>query len=159
MRLLLLGLILSACSPGSSSEEGAAAQQGKAPRPDFVGRAACAECHELQHQLYQGSHHDLAMDLATDETVLGDFGDATHDHFGVKTTFSRDGDKYIVETDGPDGAPTRYEVAYVFGFEPLQQYLIAFPGGRVQCLGVAWDSRPEADGGQRWYHLYEEPIP
>ncbi|GFO82725.1 MAG: hypothetical protein A49_23520 [Methyloceanibacter sp.] len=36
----------------------------------------------------------------------------------------------------------------------MQQYLIAFPDGRVQALTVAWDSRPESEGGQRWFHLY-----
>ncbi len=38
--------------------------------------------------------------------------------------------------------------------DPLQQYLIEFPGGRMQALSIAWDSRPKAEGGQRWFHLY-----
>ncbi|MEN8176687.1 MAG: ammonia-forming cytochrome c nitrite reductase subunit c552, partial [Pseudomonadota bacterium] len=29
-------------------------------------------------------------------------------------------------------------------------------GGRLQALGIAWDSRPEGEGGQRWFHLYPE---
>jgi predicted CXXCH cytochrome family protein len=28
------------------------------------------------------------------------------------------------------------------------------PGGRLQALSIAWDSRPKAQGGQRWFHLY-----
>jgi hypothetical protein len=36
---------------------------------------------------------------------------------------------------------------------PLQQYLVEFPGGRLQALSIAWDSRPKAAGGQRWFHL------
>jgi len=36
----------------------------------------------------------------------------------------------MVRTEGPDGAPHDYEIAYTFGVAPLQQYLIAFPGGR-----------------------------
>jgi Tfp pilus assembly protein PilF len=35
-----------------------------------------------------------------------------------------------------------------------KQYLIAMPGGRLQALGIAWDSRPRAGGGQRWFFLY-----
>ena len=27
--------------------------------------------------------------------------------------------------------------------------------GRLQALSVAWDARPKAEGGQRWYHIYE----
>ena len=48
------------------------------------------------------------------------------------------------------------EIAYTFGVYPLQQYLIAFPGGRLQALGIAWDSRPKEQGGQRWFHLYPD---
>ena len=90
--------------------------------------------------------------------VLGDFANATLTHHGVTTVFSRDGDKFMVRTEGPDGAPHDYEIAYTFGVFPLQQYLIAFPGGRYQALGIAWDSRPKAQGGQRWFPLYPAQI-
>src|SRR5262249_24545262 len=39
---------------------------------------------------------------------------------------------------------------------PLQQYLIEFPDGRLQALGIAWDTGPRAAGGQRWFHLYPD---
>jgi len=60
----------------------------------------------------------------------------------------------MVRTDGLDGALHDYPIAYTFGVYPLQQCLIAFPGGRLQALGIAWDSRPKDQGGQRWFHLY-----
>ncbi len=69
--------------------------------------------------------------------------------------FERDG-RFHVLTDGPDGKLTEYPLVYTFGVTPLQQYLIAFPGGRYQALGIAWDSRAKADAGQRWFHLYPE---
>ena len=65
----------------------------------------------------------------------------------------RDG-KYVVNTDGPDGKLHDYEIKYAFGVHPLQQYLIELPGGRMQALSIAWDSRPKEQGGQRWFHLY-----
>jgi tetratricopeptide (TPR) repeat protein len=53
-----------------------------------------------------------------------------------------------------------YRVAYVFGEVPLQQYLIEFPGGRLQTLAQCWDTHPAEEGGQRWFHVYgDEPIP
>ena len=65
-----------------------------------------------------------------------------------------------MRTDGPDGALHDYEIAYTFGVYPLQQYLIEFPDGRIQALSIAWDTRPKAEGGQRWFHLYpNEPMP
>jgi len=120
----------------------------------FVGAQACAGCHSVQFDAWKGSHHALAMQPATTAMVLGDFADAKLEHFGVTTTFFRDGDKFMVRTDGPDGALHDYPMAYTFGIYPLQQYLIAFPGGRLQALGIAWDSRPKGQGGQRWFHLY-----
>jgi hypothetical protein len=120
----------------------------------FVGARACAGCHTVQFDVWKGSHHALAMQPATTGTVLGNFADAKLEHFGVTTTFYRDGDKFMVRTDGPDSALREYPIAYTFGVYPLQQYLIALPGGRLQSLGIAWDSRPKDQGGQRWFHLY-----
>src|SRR6516164_4730432 len=122
--------------------------------PSFVGAQACAGCHAAEFDAWKGSHHALAMQPATAATVLGDFTGAKLEHFGVTTTFSRDGDKFIVRTDGPDGALHDYPIAYPFGVYPLQQYLVALSGGRYQALGIAWDSRPKQQGGQRWFHLY-----
>jgi Doubled CXXCH motif (Paired_CXXCH_1)/Cytochrome c554 and c-prime len=122
----------------------------------FVGRAVCSTCHAEQDQRWHGSHHDLAMQVADEQTVLGDFENATFTYRDVTTTFFRRDGKFFVRTDGPDGQLHDYEVAYTFGVTPLQQYLIAFPGGRYQALGIAWDSRPQDAGGQHWFHLYPE---
>ena len=100
------------------------------------------------------------MDHATDASVLGDFNNATFEHFGVKSRFTKRDGKFFVETDGPDGKLAEFEIQYTFGVSPLQQYLIAFPDGRLQALGIAWDSRPKDKGGQRWFSLYpNEPVP
>lgn len=124
----------------------------------FAGYGACASCHAAQTERWKTSHHALAMQKANAATVLGDFANATLTHHGVTTVFSRDGDKFMVRTEGPNGAPHDYEIAYTFGVFPLQQYLIAFPGGRYQALSIAWDSRPKAQGGQRWFPLYPSQI-
>lgn len=126
----------------------------------YVGRAACAECHQAEMATFAGSHHDLAMQPATPATVLGDFGGTSFSHFGVTSTFSRAGEQFVVRTDGPNGELRDYPVAYVFGVTPLQQYLLDIGKGRLQALTIAWDSRPKDQGGQRWFHLYpDERLP
>jgi predicted CXXCH cytochrome family protein len=120
----------------------------------FVGSTTCARCHQAEAQLWRGSHHQEAMDHATDTSVRGDFNDASFDNYGVRSRFFRKDGKFLVETDGPDGALATFEVKYTFGVYPLQQYLIEFSDGRVQALSIAWDSRPKEQGGQRWFHLY-----
>ncbi|MDH3638048.1 MAG: multiheme c-type cytochrome, partial [Gammaproteobacteria bacterium] len=123
---------------------------------DYVGRSQCVNCHEEQVSQWQGSHHDLAMQPATPETVLGNFDNATYSHFGVISKFYRRDGQFYVRTDGPDGTLIEYKVKYTFGISPLQQYLVEFPNGKLQGLHIAWDSRPETQGGQHWFHLYPD---
>jgi hypothetical protein len=120
----------------------------------FVGSETCAGCHQTEADLWRGSHHKLAMDHATDKSVLGDFADTSFDRYGVRSRFFRKDGKFFVETDGPDGKLAVFEIKYTFGVNPLQQYLIEFPDGRLQALSIAWDSRPKEQGGQHWFHLY-----
>ena len=130
------------------------AQADDTVKTTYVGVEVCAGCHQMQAERWKTSHHALAMEKATPETVRGDFSGVSVENFGVVTTFSRVGDKFMVRTDGADGSLHDYEIVYTFGIDPLQQYLIGFPDGRYQMLGLAWDTRPKDNGGQRWFHLY-----
>jgi tetratricopeptide (TPR) repeat protein len=152
--LPLLAVLASACggdAPGAPPP---------GPGPAYVGRAACASCHAAAAEAFTGSDHDRAMDEATEATVLGDFADATLTVHGVTTRFLRRDGRFVVRTEGPDGREADFVVARVFGVDPLQQYLVEFPGGRVQALPFCWDARPREAGGQRWFHVYgEERVP
>jgi tetratricopeptide (TPR) repeat protein len=114
------------------------------------------ECHADQQAAWTGSHHDLAMQEATAATVLGNFDNARFEYAGIASEFFRRDGKFMVRTDGADGALADFDVRYVFGVEPLQQYLLELPGGRLQALSIAWDTRPAEQGGQRWFHLYPD---
>ncbi len=126
-------------------------------RAVYVGRQACAECHAAEMKLWQGSDHDRAMDLATDRTVLADFDDARITHHGIESRmFRRDG-KFMIHTEGPDGKMSDFQVKYVLGVRPLQQYMVEFdrpadlPEGevaRVQVLRVSWDTEKK-----EWFYL------
>lgn len=130
--------------------------------PDFVGTDVCATCHLAEAEQWRGSHHDLAMQDATPETVLGDFGGTRHESTGAAWTLSRTDGAYFARAEGtgraPDAlqAPLDHLVSYTFGVFPLQQYLVRLPGGRYQMLPIAWDSRPAAEGGQRWFDVRAE---
>ena len=119
----------------------------------IVGSGVCAECHTDQTVRWRGSMHARAMAVPSASSVAAPFaGEAFTLHGTTSTFFRRDG-KFFAHTDGPDGAMRDFEVAFTFGTYPLQQYLIALPGGRLQALGISWDARPRPKG-QRWYHLY-----
>ena len=128
-------------------------ENGSVGKNSFAGSIKCMDCHKTEYDKWIDSHHDHAMDIAGNKTVLGDFNDAQIESHGVNSRFySREG-KYFVRTQGPDGEMGEFEITHTFGWYPLQQYLVPFPGGRLQCLPIAWDDREK-----RWYHLYTENI-
>ena len=149
--------LLGACAIGSGTGGAPPRQELDAGENGvtYVDDASCADCHAREHAAWSGSHHDLAMQEATAETVLGDFDGATFTHFGVTSRFfTRDG-RFFVNTEGPDGQLADFELAYTFGVEPLQQYLAPFPGGYLQSLTIAWDTERS-----EWFHLYpDQAIP
>jgi len=145
---------VTSCRDARRSPAPEPARAAALPAATFVGEAACAACHGREAAAWTGSHHQLAMQPASTAAVLGDFDGARFVHGGVESRFSRRDGRFLVRTDGPDDALHTYEVTHAFGVAPLQQYLVAFPGGRYQALEIAWDSRPARDGGQRWFHLY-----
>ncbi len=117
----------------------------------FVGRRACVKCHIREDRLFEKSHHDLAMAIASEKTMLGDFDNATFTRRGVTSRFFRKEGKFFVHTEGVGGVMADFEITHTFGWTPLQQYLIPFPGGRLQCLPLAWDVKKK-----EWFHLYPD---
>jgi Tfp pilus assembly protein PilF len=117
----------------------------------FVGRGECIDCHTEAYESWLGSDHDNAMDHANEHTMRGDFNDSEFTFDGVTSRFYTRDDKYYIHTQGPDGESAEFEVLYTFGIEPLQQYLIPFPGGRLQAFSIGWDTEEE-----RWFHLYQD---
>jgi len=124
------------------------------PEPSFVGSTECRDCHNREFDNWEGSHHDLAMDVANETTVLGDFDDAEFTIHGITSRFYKKDNKYFVHTNGPRGEMGDFEITHTFGWYPLQQYLVPFPGGRLQTLPIAWDVQQE-----KWYRVPPtEPI-
>ncbi len=147
----LLLLILVGCGPAEQPSVVADDQP-----PSYVGSDTCAACHQEQFDAWRDSHHELAMQHATESSVLGDFSGVEFRYFGTTSTFSERNGTYYVRTDDQNGNLQDFPVKYVFGVVPLQQYLVEFPGGKLQTLPIAWDSRPDEDGGQRWFHIYPD---
>ena len=152
--LLSAFLFVSACSEQASDNAPDVVRKALPPAT-YVGKEACADCHSEELTAWRGSHHDLAMQHANAQTVLGDFQDATFEKDGVRSRFFMQGGAHWVETDNASGELQEFEISYAFGVTPLQQYLIEFEDGRLQTLPIAWDTVEK-----RWFHLYpDEPIP
>jgi predicted CXXCH cytochrome family protein len=89
------------------------------------------------------------MLLPAEANVLADFENRSFSSKGITAHFARRGADYLIRAEGPDGKPAEFTVKYVIGVDPVQQYVVEFPGGKLQCLTVAWDVR-----ARRWYSLY-----
>ena len=144
-RLVLIG-ILCATSTAGFAQVG---EPGKAPT--HIGSDACVTCHEAEAGAWRGSHHAWAWRLPEPRNVLGNFADTTFTHNGVTSRFATRDGRFFVQTDGPDGNLTEYEVKYTVGVEPLQQYLVETKPGRLQALDLAWGTERN-----QWYHLYPD---
>jgi len=124
------------------------------PPATFVGSKKCMDCHQKAYDQWQNSHHDRAMEVANEHTVLGDFNNVVFEYHGTTSRFYRKEGGFFVHAQGPDGKMGEFEITHTFGWYPLQQYLVPFPGGRLQCLPIAWDVKEK-----KWYHLNpQQPL-
>lgn len=156
---IVIALLLACREEPADAPPRSGAQVPPARAAAYVGSARCASCHPREHAAWSGSDHAHAMQPATREHVRGDFADAAFHAAGVTTRFAERDGKFYVATDDASGSTREFELAYAFGRDPLQQYLIAFPRGILQALGIAWDTRSSERGGERWYHLYAAAPP
>ena len=124
---------------------------GASAQAVYAGSQTCVACHSAVVKDVRHSHHGWALREPVADNVLGDFSGVALEHKGVTSRFFRDGERYMVETDGPDGEIARYPVAYTIGVAPLQQYLVETGSGRLQALDFVWDV-----AGKRWLHLYPD---
>ena len=148
---ILLLFINYSCDRGVTGNYSAALSDEKAT---FVGNSSCKECHEIAYNNWKNSDHDKAMDYANDSSVLGDFNDLKVTFRGVESHFYKKEGKYFVFTEGPEGKMGDFEITNTFGVRPLQQYLITFDNGRLQCLPIAWDTQQN-----KWFHLADSVYP
>lgn len=117
----------------------------------FVGDTKCIKCHSKEYNHWQNSHHDLAMQIANDSTVLGNFNNHNITLDGVSYKFTKKDSKFWVHITEVDGSTNNYQIKYTFGVTPLQQYLIDFDNGQKQVLRVTWNTIEN-----KWYHQYSD---
>ena len=156
--LVLLGLMgaVAEARPGLS-DDGAGTPPRQHETVDgegiaYVTSQACRSCHEAQYDAWQASQHSHAMAHADAQNVRGDFEGAELVLGEETVVFAREGERYLVHRT-VQGITRTLEVSYTFGWEPLQQYLVAAPGGRLQALDLAWD----VEGGA-WIALFPEVL-
>ena len=85
--------LLALAAGGCGDTPALAPPNASATVAEYVGSAACAGCHEAQHDAWLGSHHQLAMAVPS-----------------PTTEFSKADGRYAIRTDGPSGEMASFAV-------------------------------------------------
>lgn len=117
--------------------------------PDYAGSTSCAECHQEIYAKWKGSNHGQAERLltATDDKAFTPA--RTFQHGTQHTDLRETGGKPEVVALGPEKKYEAFPVARVIGNDPIQQFLVALPGGRLQTLEATYDPHRN-----EWFNVY-----
>ncbi|MGF1694486.1 hypothetical protein L4C54_02295 [Vibrio lamellibrachiae] len=117
----------------------------------------CVSCHEAETDAWKQSDHAKAMLEPSSTSIVADLSQSYSDQYGNQFSIEqKEGDFYALVKEGKE--KQRYKIEKTFGHFPLQQYLVATEGGRLQVLPYSWDARAESEGGQKWFHVYEDIL-
>lgn len=107
---------------------------------DFVSSNSCQSCHPQEHHSWSHSYHKSMTQLATPETVIGNFNDVEIELDGQIIKLFRDGDQFLAELDFPgwtdDAAPPRVvvKITMLTGSHHMQAYW--FPSTKERMMGI-----------------------
>ncbi len=105
----------------------------------YVGAEACAKCHAVIHHEWAGSRHSKMIQLATNDSVKGDFTQYKVVLRGATYLLNhRDNNYYVTESDLA-GKPREHRIEYALGDRRFQQYLTTLPDGRIIAIPPTWD--------------------
>jgi len=124
-----------------------AAESSRVRTTEWVDEQQCGTCHQEQNQQWKKSHHAMAMAKPSAESVRAQFDSRS---FGSKQFYQKN-QRYWLTAATANGEEKHYPVAYTFGWQPLQQYLVETERGRLQAFSLAWDTEKE-----QWFSLYPD---
>jgi hypothetical protein len=112
--------------------------------PDYVGAAACADCHRAIYDAWQRSPHGRAMAVASPDTVLASFDGGSLKLSDGEVSFARQGDGYFVDI-ASGGHTDRRKVDLVLASGRQHQlYVVKGDRGALTLLPVVWSTTTKA---------------
>jgi predicted CXXCH cytochrome family protein len=113
----------------------------------YATSTQCQLCHPGRYDTWHRTFHRTMTQRAIAGAVVGDFANASLTYQGVTSRFTRDGDRYVIETLSPEGGMERYPLELTVGSRRIQQYVTRI-GDRHVRLPLAWNIEE-----RRWIHL------
>ncbi|MCC6677750.1 MAG: tetratricopeptide repeat protein [Phycisphaerales bacterium] len=118
---------------------------------DYAGSESCLPCHAAEFEGWRHSNHGLAERSVDSEMDGPAFATVRTFQHGTQSTTVGGSGPFTVSTVGPAGRAEAFTAERVIGHDPLRQFLVAFPGGRLQTLEASYD--PARD---EWFNVYGE---
>ncbi len=116
----------------------------------YAGSATCKACHAVEFDKWAASNHGMAERVPSDAMDRAAFDPARSFKHGTQTTEVRKtGDAFEVVSLGFGFKQGVYPVRRVIGHDPLRQFLVEGPGGRLQTLEACFDPH-KGD----WFNVY-----
>ena len=151
----LLALLLCSCSevtpvrspPPVITPE--LATRSAVPSPDAE---ACLRCHPAEVAAWRSSQHALANRLVSPELDGARFSPErvlAHGRYTIR--MRRDGSRFQFVESSPAAAAEARNAEAVIGVTPLVQYLVPFPGGRLQTIDAGFDPR-----SNEWFYVFSD---
>ncbi|HAV63929.1 MAG TPA: C cytochrome precursor [Verrucomicrobiales bacterium] len=103
----------------------------------YVSSDTCRACHPDEYNSWHRTYHRTMTQVASPETVIGDFNDVTLRHAGQRFHLRRDGDEFWVDihaADAPPGAPPNASgrIGLLTGAHHMQAYWLTTDVGNMQ---------------------------
>jgi tetratricopeptide (TPR) repeat protein len=122
----------------------------------YAGSESCRKCHTAAFEKWQHSNHGLAERPIQSDKDFHSFTPRqtlTHGRDTTEAFVDADGLAKLL-TQGLDKKRHAYPVVRVIGNNPLRQFLIPAPGGRMQACDVALDP-----AHHQWFDVYGNEDP
>jgi hypothetical protein len=131
------------------------------PTGDYTGSAACQSCHPNEHSTWHSSYHRTMTQVASEESILGDFNNVRLTGTDLEVRLFREKDRYQVEMNFlREAKSTIYTVVMATGSHNRQAYwmaaandpqLVALPYMYLRAEG-RWIPRHAGFLGTLWKH-------
>lgn len=101
----------------------------------YAGHESCRPCHTDLYDAWAASAHAHSTRKATPDVLPAAMREGKPVvHAPGTSSFSREGDRVLVETIGPDGQPGKWPVTHIIGPERMSFFLTRMDDGRLQVL-------------------------
>lgn len=112
---------------------------------------ACAQCHQAIVDEWMGSQHANANRLVSDARDRSAFEpSSTIAQGSFVSTMKRKGkDSFYFIESFSNRPPETFRAEAVIGITPLRQYLVSYPGGRLQVMDISYDPR-----SNEWFNAF-----